>query len=209
MNAAGDGAADVAVADDANGLAGNLFHVELFPAARLLIAEHAAEIFGKVKNRGESELAQRWREDSASVGERNRALDKFRKQDVVEASRTRVNPAHIRGWPEMPRAADRASLPNAESLQHRLSIAVKCFTGVRNDVRHIREHRELRIGRHSKAHQARMSGCFFIEVNRSGFDLKHLRTAIYFFVSPPIWITTYSAGPSPTFFTECNVPSAT
>lgn len=32
------------------------------------------------------------------------------------------------------------------------------------------------------------------------------RAARSLFVSPPIWMTTYFAGPSPIFFTACSVP---
>src|SRR5262249_46329812 len=44
----GDGAADVAVADNPDRLAGNLRDVELLPAAGLLIPDHAPEVLGEV-----------------------------------------------------------------------------------------------------------------------------------------------------------------
>jgi len=44
----GDGAADVAISDDSDGMARRGHDVKGLPHASLLIANHAAEVFGKI-----------------------------------------------------------------------------------------------------------------------------------------------------------------
>ena len=151
VNAAGDGTADVAVAHDADGLAGDLFHIELFPAARFLVAEHAAKILGKVENRGESEFAQRRREDAATVGERNRALDEFRKENACRDRPNANGPsAHCR----QARNAERRR--SREPAQCRITSASlrgpdRASAEFGNGMRQIRKHAQLRIGLGSAA----------------------------------------------------------
>lgn len=47
VNASGHGVTDVAVAHDTDGLAGYLFNIEWFPAARLLIPSMRRKSFAK------------------------------------------------------------------------------------------------------------------------------------------------------------------
>ena len=51
--------ANVAVSHDAGRLAADFGDIELFPYARALVADQAAEILGEVKNRTQYEFAQR------------------------------------------------------------------------------------------------------------------------------------------------------
>ena len=87
--------ADIAVAQNADGLAGNFDDIERLPATRLLVAIHAAEILGKVQDRGQRKFAQRLAEDAASVSQRHGALHQGGKEHAIQARRARVHPAHL------------------------------------------------------------------------------------------------------------------
>src|SRR5262249_31268372 len=91
-----DGTADIAVADDADGLALDFVNVELFPPAGHLIAYHAAEILREVKNCGERELAQRLAEHAGAVGGWHGAVNKFGQEEIVGLGGTRMDPTHTR-----------------------------------------------------------------------------------------------------------------
>ncbi len=67
-------------------------------------------------------------------------------------------------------------------------------------------------GRVRDSRSGQALGCARDESARVGF-VASLRPCslplCYFLVSPPIWITMYFAGQSPTFFSACRVPYAT
>src|SRR5277367_916493 len=63
---------DVAIADDSNSLARYGQDVESLPHARLLIANHAAEVFRKIENRADRKLPERCAEHSRPIRERHR-----------------------------------------------------------------------------------------------------------------------------------------
>ena len=62
--------------------------------AGLLVADHAAEVFGEIQDRTQGEFAERQAEDAAAIGQRDRGFDDFRRQHVVQSGSTGVDPAY-------------------------------------------------------------------------------------------------------------------
>ena len=102
VGALGGGAADFAVAYDAEGAAVDLLYVELFPDGGFLIADHAAEVLGEEEHGGYGEFAEGAFEDAASVGDGDGAFDQFREERAFDAGREGVDPLDFaRGVPDL------------------------------------------------------------------------------------------------------------
>ena len=97
FGAAGDGPADIAVADDAHGLGGEFEDIEDFPAVFGLGAQHAGEILGPVESSGNDEFAQGLAEGAAAIGERHVACLEFGGHDAIETGVTGVDPFEFGG----------------------------------------------------------------------------------------------------------------
>src|SRR4029077_5674392 len=78
-------ATDVAVSDDADGLAGNGQHVKRLPEASDLAANHAAEILGEIEDGAECKLSERGAEHAAPVGHGDVACDELGEKRALQA----------------------------------------------------------------------------------------------------------------------------
>src|SRR5215471_16628137 len=94
-HAFGDFMADVPIADYAKGLACTKCHVEFFPAASHLVADHAAKILGEIENSAEYKLAEGRTEDADTVGQGNVAFDQLGEECLFDTHVSRMHPAEI------------------------------------------------------------------------------------------------------------------
>ncbi len=96
FGAPGDGAADIAVPDNAHGLLADLCDVEHVPVMRGLRTQHTGKILGEVERACHDEFAQRLAERAAAVGQQDGALDQLRGEEAVEPGGARVDPFELR-----------------------------------------------------------------------------------------------------------------
>src|ERR1700694_2384916 len=91
----GNCAADVAISDDSDGLARLGHDVKSLPHASLLIANHAAEVFGEIQNRSERKLAQRCAKYAGPISERHGTFRQLREQGSLQAHRAGMHPTQV------------------------------------------------------------------------------------------------------------------
>ena len=160
VHAAGDGAAYVAIADDADSLAGDFFNVELFPSARLLVTEHAPKILGEVENGSQGKLAEGLRKDAGAIGERDWGSGRVQETEMlVESGGTGVDPANGGLARKAERSRSRGPA-NAGSL--RLCFAVRDSAG--DSMTNVRQVPSMRSCGSLMLESTRMSGWLFMDL---------------------------------------------
>ena len=100
FRALGDRATDAAEAYETDGCAGNLTHSRQFvpqyllpPDVLLLQAHRARDFLGQRKDQRDDMLRHHRPVHFARVGENNLAVDEFRKNQLMDRRRRRVNPS--------------------------------------------------------------------------------------------------------------------